>query len=388
MILKNDYTSDENVKKLYKITAAYMRPPIATIQTVMRKQLKSYDNVQNNIRKKLIHQIPQIHEILVKEYADALLSSGYGFKRSQLKKMDTIDMSGINDKPGNIIYPNVRKEHASEYENEDTDMFYSIIPCFEEGVIHVCRDQYIYFKIKDLNLDEKAMDIHIHYHIKDGNVWIPGISADIAYKHAKIPENDAGNQNGVSFVFENETDYTKLFSMIPYETMGWCVQQKTVWENATMKIAKKQDEDIKKEGILMPEILSLIFTNQIMYANFCLKHDKPKLIKLPDDEKTKMAPDPGKTKEKPDKTEKPESAKQMRTRIVGPIRIRSIKVPKAASPKNPPRYSVAAWTVCGHTRRLKNGKLLYVKPKIHRRKCLQGKENNNMPIQSVIKIKP
>lgn len=68
-------------------------------------------------------------------------------------------------------------------------------------------------------------------------------------------------------------------------------------------------------------------------------------------------------------------------RNVGPIQIKSEKVPKVPTKETVIHYKVASWKVRGGLRHYKNGKVVPFKPCVKHRKCLkQNDKQTDIPV--------
>lgn len=70
-------------------------------------------------------------------------------------------------------------------------------------------------------------------------------------------------------------------------------------------------------------------------------------------------------------------------RNIGNITIKSVKVPKVPTEESIRKYKVASWNKRGHVRHNKNGKTVYIKHTICRRKAF---EDNILPPQTIINV--
>lgn len=325
-------------------------------------KLSQYNHVEN------------IRNDIIRQYNQKLIEIGYGLSRKELKKKDFIDLRPIFRKSDTTIeIPRVDKDYIKDY-NDWCDLtmhhsFYNSIPCFQEGVYQINRDRYIYWNIKDLNIEKQEMTVFIMDYMACPTFWEPGVSGTV---QMKMEENaDSGT---FSIDEENMCLFSKIYQMIPYTELHWNKSEIQVWESIIVKFAIKAEKKLNKAETNNVAELYKLFVTYTNLFNYFLAKNKPKAIrtkqkhKTPEIQTATTAPQPKKL-----------------TRTIGIISVKSEKPPKLPTEKTLVKYKVASWKTRGFIRHLKSGKTIYIKESIHHRKCLNETESN--PPQTVIKIK-
>lgn len=324
----------------------------------------------------------QRRQELVRVYHKELIASGYGMKRSLLKKKDMIDMRAVKETHNPSDFPELPLNDSDEYLSYviNNDMFYRTIPCFTEGVIRCNLSRYIYFKVLKLDLDNRRISLFLQDYMTSMDVWSPGVSGEITLTvHKEDQMADVFTDPDKQFLYSRIyrlLDYKKLFSQQTSDI--------NVWENVVLPYAERTEEALAGKDTNNLLELTKIFCQYVSLSNYYLLNNRPKAVKTSSDKKTKIKkPDENaRTDTRPD--EEPSVPKKL-VRTVGIIAITSEKPPRAVTERSAPKYKVASWKARGFTRRTKSGKLVYVKESIRHRKQLNH-ENNTIP-QSVIIMK-
>lgn len=112
----------------------------------------TFTNIENDILN--INNKTILTEEL-RQYYDKLISSGVMFKRSDLKKMNMIDLRDICTYNRHYKNPDLDSCIPDVSGSRITDDFlwnnfwYCYIPCFNEGVLQLNKARYLYWKIKN-----------------------------------------------------------------------------------------------------------------------------------------------------------------------------------------------------------------------------------------------
>lgn len=300
---------------------------------------------------------------LIRQYFQALIDKEVFFKRSELKKRNIIDLRplfnlNIPNKNGKvnsydwpaeylkkIIVPNEGLDKSSE------NFFFKLVPCFEEAVLQVNTDRYIYYKILNLDIEQSEYTIFLQSCSKQDYMgWI----LDAECQFTLDIRNEEFSYKSKYILTESEI--AKIINPID---LGWNKKDIQLWERFN-SIYKPADEKTF-DSIVKWFIKAIYRTNLILEKNKVstkrksMQHKKDVVI---DNE--------------PDKR---------RVRTVGEITIISDKIPKAPSFKSVVHYKTAVWTVRSHTRTLKNGKTIYIKEHVHHRQALKERgETTPKPI--------
>ena len=145
------------------------------------------------------------------------------------------------------------------------------------------------------------------------------------------------------------------------------------WAAATLQNAVDQDEKSRRCGIDPADHLGRYFIQGICLSNYFLSKHKP--VQLDKDAGTKE-PDTKSIKEEPVLRPIDPNQPIQHIRKVGVIQFVSNQPPRKPSQKTARQYHGAVWTVRGHVRKYANGKTVYIRPTVRRRKALQDHINS------------
>lgn len=326
-----------------------------------------------------LKKVAKLSETVLREYNAALVRNHIGLSRAELMKQNIIDARALFDKPDNKHdLPDIRyiknKEKISDYiENAD---WLSCIPCFEEGVLQVNEDRFFYWKILNVNAEKKSYTIFI----QDYGVQIPGVWEVGVAICADILSNDEFDKSKRNIILNNDYDeyfsanFTAIYRCLNLKKeLKWNKQKRDIWKKYIIKHAEQIDNDLKENKTTSFISLARAFCHIICYVNASLKTNK---VSKPIHRKTITE----KTVIK--KEQKPTPERVVRT--VGTVIVKSKKPPRIPTEKTVIKYVIASWPTRGHIRHYKSGKTVYIKPTVHKRKCLQ---NENKETKQTIVFK-
>lgn len=283
---------------------------------------------------------------LLRKYAAKLIASGYGFTRRQLKEMDYVDIQAFFKREGNVLVS--RQDYVELVKTIPSDQyFYYMMPCFKEGTFYLGANQYIYWKVKDISVEERQYTVFLMEHGKLLGTWLPGNSGTFRYTIGK-------DKFSVEVEMFKSTDLLQVVEMLPAKAVGWTKYEAEGWNNF-LKIFRKKNKNIDNV-----ETLSLPFLKWCTFLNYRLQSTK---VSRPQ----KAPPKPSGNREYTIDIE--ETPKRM-VRTVGDVQIRSEKPPR--KPSSSITYHVGAWKTRGHIRHYKNGKTVFIQETVHHRKKLSG----------------
>lgn len=307
---------------------------------------------------------------LYRDYNRTLVDAGEIKSRKQLKAMDFIDARPLfQTKTDDMTLPALPgDENVNNFVK--TYGWYACIPCFEEGCIQIESQQYIYYKLKNIQIDEKQMEAKIQlYQYTENFGW------DIlTYGTADFAFNEVTKEKGDVQVYCNAANIMKLRTKYSPKQLHWTDREYLCY----LAAFKHQKDKITNMHAELLETTTEIFLKVIADVNYLLSIEKPKLKSR------------GKTTGKPkSKTITAETSappqKQKRVRILGGIAIQSEKPPKQTTHQSVIHYSTATWKVRGHMRTYKNGKTVWIKETVRNRACMKDADPT-IP-QTVIKIR-
>ena len=298
---------------------------------------------------------------LIRTYNRELIEQGFGIRRSALRKKDLIDMRSILDLPQEKwLAPDhylTDEEKAFAREN----FWYSIIPCFTEGVLQINDARYIYWNIKELKVKEHAMTIMLHdYMFQDGSGWNPGVSGTLDL------EFDSEVYDMYVHLEDNDFQcFSDIYTMLDYkEIFRGDKESIHIWEDYIIEFAKMSEAEFKERGTDNVREMLKLFVNYIVKVNYMLSKNKP-VTKRSSSNKT--------VKSEIDKTvvaEPKVTIDERKVRTIGNMSIHSKDIPRLPTEQTIVKYKVASWKTRGFIRTLANGKKVPVRESVHHRKCL------------------
>lgn len=306
-------------------------------------------NTAQNVIELFIERLPE----LLKQYNDALVKHNMCFSEKELLSKNRIDVRNLclkTEKPHEI--PDILKHSLTDDETTflKNNDFYALIPCYEEGVLQVNTNRYIYFKTIDLDASNDNVTLYLQDYIKDNGIYRVGISTVVDNNFA-----DTGVINSVQ--------YHDLYKMIPVKTFNWSEVDRLIWQ-ININRSKLFFEKLAAKNIDGTINLVTVFFKAITKTNYELNLHKPSRGKKENNQTNKRTIIADTTANQPEKL----------IRTVGPIMFKSEKPPRKPSEETLIHYRLASWKTRGHLRTYKNGKTVYVKESVHKRKCLQDTE--------------
>lgn len=353
--------------------------------TGMKKQILPHDSIVAETIAKSHNPVWSATEHrrqeLVRTYHKELVTNGYGMTRAALKKKDLIDMQVVKTARSPSDFPELPLDGSDEYRAYigENDMFYRSIPCFTEGVIRCNMARYIYFKVLNLDLENRRITLFLQDYMTALETWSPGVSGEVSMTIC------LKDQTANIYVDpEKRFLYSRIYRLLDYKKLFR--NQKNdiqIWEHIVLPYAERTEEAMATRNTNNLMELMKIFCQYISLSNYYLLNNRPKAVRKPKQPAvTKTAkPDDAKSGQPvPENTEPPKKL----VRTVGMIAITSEKPPKAVTERTAPKYKVASWKARGFTRRTKSGKLVYVRESIRHRKQLSP--DGTIP-QSVVLVK-
>lgn len=290
----------------------------------------------------------------IRGFAKYLSDKEIILRKRDLKKMDTIDYSS---KVSDNIFPS-DLPRGSEFNDEEYKLikgnWYLIVPPFEEGVLRLNKSRYFHFMLTDLNVEERSIQVTIVDYGLSNSIWIiesiteATIFIDISKDSADVVRIKITGGCELSDIMK---------SHIEKDTCDLSDSEKDILRETIVPFLEKlnNEDDFGK--------LISYFVLGIVKANIDILNSKPKIRK----EKVgdvKVKCEAGEV----DKSPAPHVIRTFKSGIV----IKSEKAPKLAAREIIRRYTKASWKTIGHLRHYKSGKVSYIRPSIHHRKCLKG----------------
>lgn len=307
-----------------------------------------------------------IRVVLLKEYNKALIGI-YGKSKSDILSNDIIDVR----KMGNLMRSNkeLYSKEAFDAYMAKSDFFYDKIPCFTHGVYQYEDDCYIEWRINEINEDQKYIKVYLmHYFDSSEGFWEPGVSCTVK---ASLYVDSDGEETLSLDVEDSGMKYSDIYSIIPYSSFPWTDQQKSFWTSVIKRHAYNIDGIAEKKNTSSVTELAKEFFLGISCFNFILSITKPS--------KPRNSGKSCNTKHIVKYSNNPNIAQGRKIRYVGILPVTSKEPPKSVTPENLRKvsdkdvvihYRVASWECRGHMRRLKSGRMVYVRACVRHRKDL------------------
>lgn len=289
-----------------------------------------------------------------RQYADKLIQIGYGFTRRQLKEMNYIDVQEFFEKKSEHI--SIKCEYQDLWKAIPQDQyFYYLIPCYNEGVFYIGMDQYMYWKVKDISMEDHTLIVYLMLHTKQVmHTWGPVLSG--MYKYTFDPTDTTIASHALKSMTMQD-----MFRSIPLEQFSWTSDEKDAWKKF-LDTVDLLDKDVTKDEAI--DQLGKTFLTLSIILNRLLQTQKSHTVSNKSTRKTGI-------QHHMEISEQPER----KTTYIGNVQIRSSQKPR--KPCTSITYHVDSWTKRGHIRHYKSGKTVYIPEKVcHRRKAETTKPTN------------
>lgn len=302
------------------------------------------------------------------EYTEKLLENGFGHTYEQIQNMNFIDARPLFPRHGYAFsaMPNIKITNE-EYEfSKQNEFFYSIIPCFEEGVIQINRDRYIYWKILDIQPHCKKLTVKIEdYEVSTDSDWWCGIHSCL---NISVRDDNGTETYSISFNTDYKNERNAPFSVIYNlldlkKELHWHTRERELWKKYIRRHAETNDKVYEDNNLSACVIFGDLFIKIMTKINYYLSQNKPS--------RPTGLKRTAKGARKEIITEQ-NNVPERFTRKVGRLTVNSEKPPKAPTEATIVKYKIPSWTTRGYIRRYKTGKVTYVKPSVHHRKCLHN----------------
>lgn len=328
---------------------------------------------------------PSIDKLLM-EYNQALVDNGFALSRRELRKKDMIDARALFDikklerwqTPEAGLTDEDRAYMAEDY-------WYAFIPCFEEGVLQINGDRYIYWRITEISTETSRMVLYLHdYVYYDETGWQPGVSGTVAWKFNPTWAESLTKQLPWTeySIIDGELNYEGVYRILdPKTALRWDQKQIAMWNDTIVdyatQSAKNMWEKFHKSNM---DYLASLFASYICKVNHVIAANKV--------QKSRVVPSEHADHVKAVKAAKASGQKpplERRIRVIGGISITSARIPRTGRKNVMANYKIPAWTTRGHLRTLKSGKKVFVRQSVHHRKAL--KQPDAAPVQTPLTIK-
>lgn len=324
---------------------------------------------------------------MLRQYSNRLIDDFGAMTRRELRFKDIVDMRGIVDtakiRPDAMDYLEISVDDVA-YGAEEYP--YCFIPCFEEGVFHMNRDRYIYWRIEEVDPGAGYLRAFLrdysYYH--EVSLWESGVHGAVEWRFVDPSEIEKENTpylvktaalvaaqwkvpgkvlpGGIS-------GYDQLYKLVTPKEMGWNPRQAQLWASIIMHGYQEKQAAMRRTGMDSLQTLSMLFLRYVLRCNRILADDKAARSSRRASDADHRGYLEAKAAAKRNGTPPP---KERRIRTVGAISVTS-ELPPRPGRRAMANYTKAAWGVRAHMRTLKSGKKVWVRKSVHKRKVLAGK---------------
>lgn len=369
--------------------------------------INSHDESVAEYRRKLLN--------LKQDYQKALEDAEISLTSEKLKSLNTIDMVDFlspyieecisatskvysEDEfnkstivPSVFVSDSLRNKIATLADNGN---FFHYIPCFEEGSIKINKKAWIYFKIKDLDITNRVLDVELQLykreHLDGGFVLCLTNASRVCFRDNKpYIQSNRIESLGPTAIYTVLDDKT-------LESFGWNARDIDMWDKVVIK-SRKETEEKNKQYVFSHSSVELATSaeqaeTEVLFF-YCIQSVN-KLMELETLSKARKIKEPKTSKPSLPVSKDtsgqtfiiPSDKRKVRTLGSSNINIISERAPRTPNEQYVRHYSVSSWTQAGHIRHMKSGKAIYIKPQTKHRHALVDKNIEIPQKQTVIRV--
>ena len=333
------------------------------VETAVRETVKRYAK-----------EFFEIH----KDYMDRLRRLPNALSDQDIRSMDFIDAKDMpRDRPGENI-----KAYLSELERAGL-LAYAVVPCFPDGVLRLDGNRYILFHVDCV--DEGAMRTHVRIALYQCSDEDPGhLFRSTACAVAIRMKGCGDTALDLSYEFQEQGLVlpSDTMMLIPPSELQWTAEWLDLWQSCGIQHALDIEEQARIHEEPFHVTFARSFAEAVITTNYMLSKHRPTIVRPAKEPRHEASMDDDAHGDGGRAAMRPPARRE---RVVGPIRIISERPPKPADRKSIRKYCTAAWSVRGHTRTYKSGKIAYVQPHVNHRRSLRrddGVQPNRIRISS------
>lgn len=349
-------------RPLYTPKSLYKAP---SVNHDLQDQLQNLSEPRNVVDMAIRRELSARYQTaLLEQYNKALAGNGMPSLET-LTSMDTIDVR-------DAIAPNENGDwcfdlSTAQQEKVDTyartNGWLACLPCLPEGVLRDINDGGTYFQFKHLDAERRMLELRLVPFVKDsaGLVYRADIHVTVNFAQDLSPEKS------FSLLMEDVRLRHQIYESINgIRHCGWNAADDAIWKAITKKMgehdARYEAEVHEANHMNVPSHLVIGFLSAMIAINGIMHTDPSPTQEPPqgrtDDDTAIILGDRNYT-----------PAKTVRT-YGGSVKITSVH--DVSAPVGSIKYTVPAWTVRGHVRRYKSGKVSYVRPHVSTRHGLDA----------------
>lgn len=273
-----------------------------------------------------------------------------------------------------------KKQKTVQYVRETG--FFAGIPCYTSGVLQIEKNVWIIWDILKIDIDEQTMSINCtsYYSTEDKNydleMSIPHASFMFQVNYNKDLREDVLPFEVTSIA---SIPLVNMFQLISPKKFKWTKEERNLWSSVFIKYAKMVDElaedgDTMMEGIpplalgmihIFCEINRILHVSKRKYRSRSSRKEPAEPVAAYDHDKQTGR----------------------RWFEIDGVKFYADKRPVEMTRSSVVKYQVASWTVRGHTRTYKNGKTVYIKPRVNHRQCLNELKDSVAPAPKTLNVR-
>ena len=307
----------------------------------------------------------KIYDVLCRDYARAMCEQKGLMKRSQLKKLDTVDLRPLkakNDKTFIWQIPNYPIKHSAEYlcylkSFDKQKAFCNAIPPFENLVYRINEGRWFHVRTVEVDPQNYSVCYEIQdYVLHENNTYAPGTWSKVKFTFNNNLTSDLRVLDARSNYLQNlQIDGTSL---------GWNQTECQIWHTINEVHCKASEQKFVDQGTSEGENLAHFAIMATGITNFMLHGNKPVIDR-------KTFPDRPAIATKTKTVLEPAKPVERRIRTVGALKITSSKMPRETTMETVRHYKTAVWHARGGIRHMKDGRIVPFKESIRTRKALR-----------------
>ncbi|MCM1295164.1 MAG: hypothetical protein NC311_06455 [Muribaculaceae bacterium] len=344
----------ERESKCYdrKVTQAEMQKIIAFIG-------KTYSNTYTRVVE------------LYDKYNAALISKGIIQDYADADSLDFIDASKFYDLNEDTDDPEMDAlaEKVKTYGNATG--FFGIIPPFTTACIRLCHKLDVIYNVIELDRAKRSIKMKVTAYDDCSKFGCKSKVPVISFTLGITAENIHGDGKFTLDIIE-PLSITEMYRAISPKQMKWNKTDRIAWSQVYLRLIRMLEGEKEQMSVRCIGDISTRLISAITGINYALTQNKTS--------SSAPAYTPGPTAAVNAYNPEAQAERQVRVlHMVGPVAIKSASLPVVRDEERVINYQVAAWSVRGHMRHYKNGKCVYIKPRVNHRQCMGDLAHNVTP---------
>lgn len=330
-----------------------------------------------------------LYKDLCREHCRMLTEKGYGMRRSELKKLDTIDVTTLVDyahkeRATMPSFPVINTPEYMAYALKNAGKADAVmcmfVPPFTDFVYKLQRDRYLHVKLEEVSVEELSLKLFVQDYTVQETLWIPGTKG---YAEITFDTTENGEHNSHEMTIHTYGECCNPHDINVYlnlDELGWNRHQQDVWLDKDRTYTQHVMEMLKNGGtsscleLMKYALMCNCVTNYMLYGN------KPKIVREPSARTAHTNAPAANT------PTKDSSQTERRVRYIGTVKVVSTSIPREATPDRVRHYKTAVWKARGGIRHMKDGRTIPFKESIRYRHKLKDTMSEQELAQTVLKL--